>query len=129
MHPEVIAQTIANIQRVGGRVERSGREGRLIVNNEISLSLVIARCVVTPADTLRWTVRFDPGGRPDLTVAVRMEEGNTDIRDYYLLPRIDLALPKVQLREENGVFLDAFRFDNLDYLLDMTARTPTRNAA
>jgi DNA invertase Pin-like site-specific DNA recombinase len=129
MHPEVVARTIADIQRIGGQVERGDRDGRLTINGEISLNLVIARCVSTPTGALRWTVRFDPGHRPDLTVTVRMEPDNAAIRDYYLLPRIDLALPKVQLREENSVFLDAFRFDNLDYLLDMAARAPVRNAA
>lgn len=128
MHPEVVARTISEIERTGGVVER-GCDGRLTINGEMSLNLVIARCALMPGGSFRWTVRFDPGGRPDLTVAVRMEQDNVAIKDYYLLPRIDMTLTKVQLKEENGVFLDAFRFDNLDYLLDMTARVPFRSAA
>ena len=129
MYPDIVAKTIADIQQAGGQVERGDRDGRLLINNEISANIIIARCTSTYSGASRWTVRFDPGSRPDLTVAVRMEPGNTAIRDYYLLPRIDLALPRIQLREENGVFLDAFRFDTLDYLLDMAARTPVRSAA
>jgi DNA invertase Pin-like site-specific DNA recombinase len=129
MYPDIVAKTIADIQQAGGQVERGDRDGRLLINNEISANIIIARCTSTYSGASRWTVRFDPGSRPDLTVAVRMEPGNTAIRDYYLLPRIDLALPRIQLREENGVFLDAFRFDTLDYLFDMAARTPVRSAA
>ena len=58
-----------------------------------------------------------------------MEEGNVSIRDYYLLPRIDLEVATVRLREENGVFLDAYRFDTLDYLVLMATPVNGRRAA
>ena len=99
------------------------------MNGEISVSLVIARCVEMPSGPLRWTVRFDPGPRADLTVAVRMERGNAAVRDYYLLPAIGLAEPSIRLAEENGTFLDAFRFDDLAYLSELTARAAVRRAA
>lgn len=129
MYPEIVAKTIADIQRVGGRVEPGEGDGHMMINREISMNLVIARCAASLTGALRWTIRLDPGSRPDLTVAVRMEAGNTQIRDYYLLPRIDGPPQKIQIKEENGVFLDAFRFDSLDYLFDMAARTPVRSAA
>ena len=129
MFPGVVASTIADIEMTGGAVERGDRDGRLIVNGEMSLDLVIARCSEAPSGALRWTIRFDPGRRPDVTVAVRMGRGNGEVRDYYLLPRIDLAGPRIRLAEDNGVFLDAFRFDDLDYLQQMTARSTIRRAA
>jgi DNA invertase Pin-like site-specific DNA recombinase len=129
MYPHIVAGTVADIERIGGRVRRGARDGRFWVNEELSLSLILSRCVGTTSGGLRWTIRFDPEARPDLTVAVRMDEGNTAIKDYYLLPRIDLQTPHMLLREENGIFLDAFRFDNLDYLMEMTARSPVRRAA
>jgi hypothetical protein len=45
------------------------------------------------------------------------------------LPRIDLAGPSIRLAEENGVFLDAFRFDDLACLSDLMARSKIRRAA
>jgi DNA invertase Pin-like site-specific DNA recombinase len=129
MFPGVIDRTIEDIERAGGQVERGDRSGRLTVNGEISLSLVISRCWETPSGGLRWTIRFDPGPRADLTVAIRMDRGNEGIRDYYLLPRIDLAGPSIRLAEENGVFLDAFRFDDLALLSDLMTRSKIRRAA
>ena len=129
MFPSIVERTIAEIERVGGKVQREGKEGRLLVNGEITVSLVIARCVEMPNGPLRWTVRFDPGPRADLTVAVRMERGNTEARDYYLLPGIGLAESSIRLAEENGVFLDAFRFDDLGYLSELTARSTVRRVA
>ena len=44
-------------------------------------------------------------------------------QDYYVLPRIDLPGPQVRLGEHNGLALDSFRFDSLDQLYEMAART------
>jgi hypothetical protein len=129
MHPDIVASTIADIERRGGRVRLGGRDGRFWVNEELSLALNLSRCIETAAGALRWIVRFDPGGRPDVTIAVRMDQGNGGVKDYYLLPRIDMQTSHMLLREDNGMSLDAFRFDNLDYLIDMTARSPIRRSA
>ena len=44
---------------------------------------------------------------------------NETALDYYLLPALDVRDPRLRLQEENGIYLDAFRFDNLDYFLGM----------
>lgn len=48
-----------------------------------------------------------------------MDASNETALDYYLLPALDVRSPKLRLQEENGIYLDAFRFDNLDYFLGM----------
>jgi len=79
---------------------------------------------------MRWKVRLDSGLRPDITIAVRMDVDNATVRDYYLLPWFDLgAAPNLKLAPENGVLLDAYRFDTLDGFLDLTRRSPLRAAA
>ena len=49
--------------------------------------------------------------------------------DYYLLPRIDISMARLRLREENGFSLDAYRFDSLDSFFYLAARTQVRTAA
>ena len=99
------------------------------INEEFSASVVIVRCHTTPAGGFRWKVRLDNGLRPDITIAVRMESDNASVRDYYLLPWLDLgASPKLRLAPENGILLDAYRFDTLDTLYDLTRRTRLRAA-
>ena len=61
-------------------------------------------------------VRLDDGLKPDITVAVRMNAANAGIRDYYLLPAIDMTWENLHVGEENGIYLDAYRFDTLEYL-------------
>jgi hypothetical protein len=87
------------------------------------MSIVLARCQPSPTGILRWHIRLDTGLAPDITVAVRLAAGNLKSLDYYLLPWLDLKLTNLRMREENGFSLDAYRFDTLDSLFELTART------
>jgi DNA invertase Pin-like site-specific DNA recombinase len=123
LQPEIIAEAIVQIGHAGGRVEQDQRTHMLTVNNEFTVSVCIARCQETTAGSLRWQIRFDTSLSPDVIVALRMDRDNQVVQDYYILPRIDLPGPQVRLGEHNGLALDSFRFDTLDQLYDMAART------
>ncbi len=123
LHPRVIATAIEEIVKVGGRVDHDPRTSLLTVNDEFTAALSIARCQETAAGTLRWQVRFDTSLDPDVIIALRMDEDNREVLDYYILPRIDLPPAHVRLGEHNGLALDSFRFDSLDQLYEMAART------
>jgi hypothetical protein len=58
-----------------------------------------------------------------------MDAGNREPLDFYLFPRIDRAGEQVRLAEENGLSLDAYRFDTLDLLCDLAAPVRVREAA
>ncbi len=123
MHPSVVAAVLEGIRAAGGSVEQDPKTELLTVNHEFTTSVVLARCQETASGGRRWHVRFDTGIAPDITVAVRMAPGNSEALDYYLLPRLDMNLPRLRLRESNGISLDAYRFDRLDALFDLAART------
>lgn len=129
LYPDVIAETIAGIEQAGGRVERNATTDLLTINGEFTASIVIVRCQATGAGSLRWHVRFDTSLSPDITVAVRMDPENRAARDYYLLPRIDMTLPRIRLGEHNGVSLDAYCFETLNALFGMAARVGLMEAA
>lgn len=129
MHPDVVNQVVADIRLAGGQVDRDPISDVLLVNEEFSASVVIVRCHSTPAGGLRWKVRLDNGLRPDITIAVRMGRDNEAVRDYYLLPWLDVgSCPSLRLAPENGILLDAYRFDTLDAFFDLTRRTRLRVA-
>jgi hypothetical protein len=129
LHPEVVEATISAIERVGGRAVRDHESDLITVNQMLVVSIVIARCWRTAAGTLRWVVRFDAGLQPDLTVAVRMNGANDAALDYYLFPSLEMHSGAVRIREENGIYLDMFRFDSLDYLYSMAELVPVEEAA
>jgi hypothetical protein len=58
-----------------------------------------------------------------------MDADNRTALDYYLLPRIDMAFERLLLAEDNGVSLDTYRFDTLDFLFGMARRTQVWEAA
>jgi hypothetical protein len=97
LHPEVMAGTISGIEHAGGQVEQNPLTQVLTINGEFTASIAIVRCRETEAGSLRWHLRFDTGLAPDITIAVRMDPENMAPLDYYLLPRIDMSLPRIRL--------------------------------
>jgi DNA invertase Pin-like site-specific DNA recombinase len=128
LHPTVVNAVIAGITEAGAHVEVQS-DGLLRVNDEFTTSISIARCLTTGAGSLRWHIHLDTGLSPDITVAVRMNEPNEQILDYYLLPSLDMTAGRLRLAEANGVSLDCYRFDSLDYLFEMSERMSLREVA
>lgn len=129
LHPHITSEVVERASTVGGAVRIDEATGLLHINEEFTASLLIVRCTPTPAGTLRWKLRFETGLEPDITTAVRMDSANKAPLDYYLFPAIDILAEKVGLREENGFSLDAYRFEDLSILEDLTARVPIWRAA
>ena len=130
LHPSLVASTIEGIQALGGDVARDPKSDLLSINAEFTASIVLSRCLQTITGLRRWKIRLDTGLRPDITVAIRMDAENRTIRDYYLLPRIDLGpTSALRLAEDNGLWLDAYRFDSLEPLFYLGGRHSLRAAA
>ena len=128
-HPEIVQQVISRLGRMGIPVERDPQTELLVLDRELTVSLVLSRCLRTAAGSSRWLLRFEHALRPDLTIAVRMDEANKEIKDYYLLPAIDLALADLRVAETNHALLDAYRFDDLEFFFQMAERIAVDNAA
>jgi hypothetical protein len=58
-----------------------------------------------------------------------MDRQNIRPLDYYLLPRIDVNSPRIRMAEQNGIMLDAYRFDSLSPLFVLAERSPIEEAA
>lgn len=129
LYPHQIGNIVSEIEQYGGFVRHDSSTDLLIVNDEFSVSLVIARCVKTTAGALRWKIRFDSSLRPDITIALRMAQDDRQVLDYYLLPRLDFSEDRLHMAEANGLHLDAFRVDSLEPFFDLSARTAIRRAA
>ena len=121
-HGDEIERVIHEITLLGGAVIRNPATDLLTINGEFTASVVVARCRETSSGGLRWKIRFDTGLAPDITIAIRMNRTNTDALDYYLLPQFEMRSKPLGLAEENGLMLDAFRFETLNFFFDMARR-------
>ena len=127
---DAFEHTVERIREMAISIEVDPQTDIIVANGEVSISLVMIRCTETAAGSLRWKLRLDSKHRPDITLAVRMNPDNRTVRDYYLLPWLDLGqLATMRMGEENGIALDAYRTDNLDPLYHMLRRHPIGWAA
>ncbi|SDO27488.1 Site-specific DNA recombinase [Pseudomonas poae] len=128
LHPQVFEDVIKHLENAGASVEISAQNDVLTVNGEWTASVIIARCHSTPAGTLRWKLRFDISLAPDITIAVRMERANLQVRDYYLVPLIDMGAWPQKMAEENSPLIDSYCFATLDVLDGLAARCSLKEA-
>lgn len=120
---------LKSLRETGASVHRDSQTELFIVNNEFSLSLVVAPFRTTARGSTRWNIHFDTSRRPDVTIAVRLEADNVGVRDYYLFPGSDIFAKQLRLAPENGVLIDLFRFDDLRFLFSMAERTSIESIA
>ena len=129
-HAEAVKETVAAIERVGASITRNSETDLLTVNDEFTVSVVVARSLQTKTGAMRWKIRLETSLRPDLTIAIRMDDRNDKALDYYVLPWIDVgAAAQLRLSEDNGIFLDGYRYDALDDVFWLARRVKIARAA
>ncbi len=128
-YPDTVDETISGIEKAGGTVSRDEITDLLTINQEFTASLAISRCFQTNAGSLRWKVRLDRSLYPDLTIAVRMNSENASAKDYLILPTFDVEAETLRLSEDNGIWIDAYRFETLSPLFALAERLSIHEAA
>ncbi len=122
LYPQLVSEVMSRLGASGATVTMDAATDLLLINGEYSASMVLSRCRETQTRSLRWLVKLNNRIAPDVTILVRMNPENTRPTDFYLLPIIDIDSPKLLLCETNGVHLDTYQFDNLDYLASISSR-------
>jgi hypothetical protein len=124
----IIASILDQLLGLGATVSVSESKDLLTINSEYTASLILARCRETRAGSHRWQLRFDESLSPDIVIAARLQPGNAEIMDYYLLPRLDILMDRLSLRSENGLVLDVYRFNNLNFFMEIAQRVRMESA-
>jgi DNA invertase Pin-like site-specific DNA recombinase len=121
-YPGIVDSVVRKVEAVGGALRVDEQTELLHLNHELRVSLVLCRYTETGTGLARWVIRLDAGVKPDITIAARMNASNEAVRDYYLLPAIDMTWENLRTAEQNGIYLDAYRFETLDYFMGMAER-------
>ena len=123
LYPEVIARVERAILAVGGRVARDGKADLFIINSELAVSLVLARCETSEDGRHRWRIRLDPQRQgADMTLAVRLDYANAAALDYFLIPALDMPKQEIRLNARNSSVFEPFHFTDLAFFFGLTAR-------
>lgn len=118
-----IASIISGAEKIGCAIENDAYPHSIIVNGEIKISVVVLLCNQSRKRDARWLLNFNIDTQSDIFVAIRLAPGNLQALDYYILPRLDSGWAGAILQKENnGFYLDRYRFDNLDRLFQLMAR-------
>ena len=125
---EMIRAVICKVQSLGGGARWVGRRRQLVINDELRIRVYFLSHDKSDAGTSYWRIHHGIRFESDLTLAVRMDDGNQQIKDYYLLPHLEGRWEELHLLERNGIYVDAFRFSTLDFLVSLAARTRLREA-
>ena len=120
-HRNQCSRILSELRNQGAEVHEA-HDGLLEINQEFTASLVIARCKETSTGKQRWLIGLENSLEPDITIAARLTPSNDDILDYYLFPKIEVLTTQLRLVGENGIRLDSYRFENLEFLLSMARR-------
>jgi DNA invertase Pin-like site-specific DNA recombinase len=129
LYPQVMSDAVDALRQVGGHIERDPTTDLITINELVTASIVLARARRTATGALRWAIRFDQGLLPDITVAVRMDAANEAPLDYFLFPALDVSPGRLPLSEENGIFVDAYRFDTLEFFFGIAKQISIEEAA
>jgi len=128
MYPGIVQRTQQAMANLGGEIRCDPKTDLLHLNDELVISVVLARCQQLPTGYQRWRVHFDPARyAADITVAIRLDGSNEAELDYFLLPRLNFGLGKVQLTERNADEFECFRFEDLEFLYGLARRTHVRS--
>jgi DNA invertase Pin-like site-specific DNA recombinase len=127
VHAGLVATAVAGIERAGGFVRLDRRTQLLTINDEFTAAFIISRCKGTQRGRLRWSARLNAGS--NISIVARMDVGNIELLDYYLLPRIDFVLPDIRFAERNSIALDCYRFGSLEPLFSLSTRASTKELA
>jgi DNA invertase Pin-like site-specific DNA recombinase len=128
-HADLISAILDELLALGATVSVDPRNDLLKINSEYSASLILARCRETLAGNHRWHLRFDESLNPDIIIAARLKPGNADIMDYYLMPRVDVLRERLNLKPHNGLIWDVYRFQNLNFFMELARREKVEEAA
>jgi len=128
-HADLISSIFDELLALGATVSIDSQTDLLKINSEYTASLILARCRETLAGNHRWHLRFDESLNPDIIIAARLKPGNEDILDYYLVPRTDILRERLNLKPHNGLIWDVYRFQNLNFFMELARRERIEEAA
>jgi DNA invertase Pin-like site-specific DNA recombinase len=120
----VVDDVVSNVERLGGSVAYLSELHLLTINQKLTVCISVATCVSDGnIRARRWQLRRFKYKKADLSLVLKMDESNTRIQAYYLLPTAPMNLKmNYKLRMASRVFAEEYRHDSLGAFYRMWTR-------
>jgi hypothetical protein len=120
----VVDDIVSNVERLGGSVTYLSELHLLTINAKLTVAIGVATCVSDGTiRARRWQLRRLKYAKADFSLVLKMDESNTNIQAYYLLPTAHLRLKdSYKLRISSRVFAEQYRHDSLGSFYRMWTR-------
>lgn len=110
------------IDQAGGKSRLVAHPGTLLINDAVTLRIVVARARRDVSGNVRWKVPTTGSPPAQFTIALQMEAGNIDVRHYYLFPKSEPGVRMITLRSEDPGGRSEFRHNSLESMFGLPAR-------
>jgi len=117
---------VEQLRANGATVEYGLYGTRILVNDELTLSLRIATFRRHQHLGAYWQVGLQRSLQTDVTIIARLAPDSWEVMDYLLFPRSEVLPTILRLRSKNSSWWENYRFENLDYLFRLARRRSIR---
>lgn len=89
------------VEQAGGQHAPSEHPWLILLNDLVTLKLVVSRARHDPAGYIRWRIPIHTDPVPDFVLVVQMDTANAGVMGYYLIPVADFTQAHIILRAEH----------------------------
>ena len=107
------------IDQAGGTSDLIAHPGTLLINEAITLKIVVARARSDIGGNVRWKIPTAGSPPAHFTVALQMEAGSIEVRHYYFFPLLEPMGRMITLRDEHPDSESSFRYDSLEAMFGL----------
>ena len=118
------------IRAVSGTAERLSPDGRLLLNQNVTVKVFISKGWVRPNRNTVWRLLLARQPAADLVIVARLNPATRSIFDYFVIPACSELRRDLNARaKDNDAFLEIYRCDDLESFIHSFRRYPIPDAA
>ena len=110
------------IDEAGGSSKLIAHPGTLLVNETVTLRIVVARARIDIGGNVRWKIPTAGSPPAQFTLALQMEPGSMEVRHCYLFPSLERQGRMITLRGEDPHGECSFRHNTLESMFGLPLR-------
>jgi DNA invertase Pin-like site-specific DNA recombinase len=123
---ELLEGLACRIRSQGGKATfESFPPGSMVIGEGITLRIMVSRPRTGPQGHPVWALNLTQQRTADILLVARIDPAYQSVFDYYVIPRLAELHGIFHIRaRDNAAFMDLYRMDSLQVVIDCLARVP-----